>query len=83
MPVISKFYGILVYIYQEVRGHHNELHIHVKYNEYEMLISIDGKILEGRLYKKQKKLIDACIVIHEEELKDKENLKKLKLPACQ
>ena len=69
MPIVSQFYGILVYMYQELGGHHNEPHIHVKYNEYEMSITITGKVLEGKLPKKQKKLLDAWIAIHEDELK--------------
>ena len=43
MPVISHFYGILIYMYAELGGHHNEPHIHVKYNEYEMSITIKGE----------------------------------------
>lgn len=30
MPLISQFYGILVYMYKEIGGHHNIPHIHVK-----------------------------------------------------
>ena len=69
MPVISQFYGILVYMYREIGGHHNEPHIHVKYNEYEMSITIDGKELSGNLPTKQKKLVDAWIELHIEELR--------------
>jgi len=64
LPIISQFYGILVYIYQEIDGYHNEPHIHIKYNEYEMSMSINGKVLGGRLPRKQKKLVDAWIAIH-------------------
>lgn len=35
MPVISQFYGILIYMYREIGGHHNEPHVHIKYNEYD------------------------------------------------
>ena len=31
MPVISQFYGILIYMYRELGGHHKQPHIHVKY----------------------------------------------------
>ncbi len=30
MPLISQFYGILIYLYKELGGHHNKPHIHVK-----------------------------------------------------
>lgn len=68
MPLISQFYGILIYMYLEIGGHHNEPHIHVKYNEYEMSISIKGKHLDGKLPRKQMKLVDAWIELHAEEL---------------
>lgn len=68
MPIISQFFGIIIYMYREIGGHHNEPHIHVKYNEYEMSITIKGKILNGKLPHKQKKLLDAWIILHEEEL---------------
>ena len=35
MHLFSQFYGILIYLYKELGGHHNKSHIHVKYNEYE------------------------------------------------
>ena len=60
MPVISQFYGILIYMYREIGGHHNE---------YEMSINIKGKVLNGKIPKKQKKLVDAWITLHTEELK--------------
>jgi hypothetical protein len=68
MPIISQFFGILIYMYREIGGHHNEPHIHVKYNEYEMSITIKGKILNGKLPNKQQKLLDAWLILHQEEL---------------
>ncbi len=60
MPVISQFYGILIYMYREIGGHHNEPHIHIKYNKFEMSITINGKILNGRIPKKTEK-ISGCM----------------------
>ena len=68
MPIISQFYGILVYMYREIGGHHNHPHVHIKYNEYEMSITLKGKKLNGNLPIKQKKLVDAWIELHQEEL---------------
>lgn len=68
MPIISQFYGILIYMYRELGGHHNEPHIHIKYNEYEMSMTITGKVLNGKLPRKQQKLVEAWICLHEEEL---------------
>ena len=69
MPLISQFYGILIYIYKEIGGHHNEPHIHVKYNEYEMSMTLECKFLNGSMPKKQKRLIEAWIELHKEEIK--------------
>lgn len=69
MPIISQFYGILIYMYREIGGHHNEPHIHIKYNEYEMSITLEGKELTGSIPRRQKKLVDAWIELHQEELR--------------
>ena len=68
MPLISQFYGILIYLYKEVGGYHNEPHIHIKYNEYEMSMTLDGKILDGNIPNKQKKIVEAWRLVHEDEL---------------
>ena len=65
----THLYGILIYLYKEIGGHHNQPHIHIKYNEYEMSMTLDGKILEGNLPNKQKKIVEAWRVVHEDELK--------------
>lgn len=74
MPLISHFYGILIYIYKELGGHHKEPHIHIKYNEYEMSITCDGIILQGKIPKKQEKLVLAWIEIHKDEIKSSWNV---------
>lgn len=68
MPLISQFYGILIYLYKEIGGHHNKPHIHVKYNEYEASFSLNGDIIDGYLPPKQLKLVQAWIEIHKDEL---------------
>ncbi|MBO5348494.1 MAG: DUF4160 domain-containing protein [Clostridia bacterium] len=68
MPLISQFYGILIYIYKEIGGHHKEPHIHIKYNEYELSMSLKGEILDGYLPKRQMKLLEAWYELHSEEL---------------
>ena len=69
MPLISQFYGILIYMYRELGGHHNKPHIHIKYNEYEMSMTLEGKKINGNIPRKQKKLVDAWIELHKDELK--------------
>lgn len=69
MPVISQFYGILIYLYRELTGQHNTPHIHAQYGEYELSISFDGNILAGNFPNKQRKLVEAWVALHEDELK--------------
>lgn len=68
MPVISHFYGILIYIYLELGGHHHKPHIHAKYGEYEISITLDGECINGNMPAKQIKLIVAWMEIHKDEL---------------
>lgn len=68
MPLISQFYGILIYLYKELGGHHHKPHIHIKYNEYEASFFLNGTILNGNLPAKQLKLVQAWIEIHRDEL---------------
>ena len=74
MPIISQFYGIIIQMFFNEKWRHNQPHIHVKYNEYKAVYNLDGNMLEGKLPKKQRKLIEAWIYIHEEELKSLWNI---------
>lgn len=68
MPELSRFYGIVIrMIYLDI-AQHNKPHIHVFYGEYEASIGIDGELLAGSLPVKQLKLVEAWLVIHEDEL---------------
>lgn len=69
MPIISQFYGIIIKMYfKEGERHHGE-HIHIFYNEYNAVYSIEGNLLKGNLPLKQRKMVEAWIAIHEIELK--------------
>ncbi|MDM8569401.1 DUF4160 domain-containing protein [Thiotrichales bacterium HSG1] len=68
-PSISIFYGIIIYMYFMDNKQHNLPHIHVKYQEYEVVISIPkGDVLEGNIPKSKMKLLQAWIEIHKDEL---------------
>ena len=69
MPALSMFYGIIVRMQSEKGGKHNSPHIHAIYGDEEIVIALDGEILEGSFPKKQLKLLEAWMAIHEEELK--------------
>ena len=59
MPIISQFYGILIYIYREVNSKHNLPHFHAQYAEYESVYDFEGNRIEGELLRKQTKLVEA------------------------
>jgi hypothetical protein len=68
MPIISQFYGILIYLYRELNGQHNKPHIHAQYGDFEMSVSFEGEIIVGSFPNKQRKLVEAWVALHEDEL---------------
>jgi len=69
MPLISMFYGIIIRMYLLDNQHHNLPHIHAKYAEFEVSISIEsGEILAEELPRKQLRLGQAWIELHRDEL---------------
>ena len=65
MPVLSIFYGIIVRMYREQGGKHNMPHIHAEYSGEEIVMALDGTILEGGFPKNKLKLLEACISVVE------------------
>lgn len=68
MPVLSTFFGIIVRMYKELGGKHNIPHIHAEYSGEEIVVALDGTILEGSFPKNKLKLLDAWMEIHREDL---------------
>lgn len=69
MPTISMFYGILITILYEDSDRHHLPHIYVRYQGAKASVSInDGEILAGNIPPKQRKLIQAWIELHRDEL---------------
>lgn len=69
MPTISMFYGILVSMYALDMEKHHAPHIHVRYNEFKVVLGIpEGELLEGSLPSRQMKLVQAWIELHRDEL---------------
>lgn len=69
MAVIAMFYGIIVSMYYFDTREHHRPHIHVKYQDQEVVLSIpEGEILEGMLKSGKLKLAQAWIEIHQDEL---------------
>ena len=69
MPVVSMFYGIIIYMYFQDTDKHHKPHIHAKYQEHEAVLTItDASVLEGSIPNKKLNLVKAWITIHEDEL---------------
>jgi len=69
MPAISMFYGLIVYMYLMDNKQHKLPHIHVKYQEHEVIVAIpDGEVLDGSIPNSEMKLLQAWIEIHKDEL---------------
>lgn len=68
MPILSRFYGIIIKMYFQQKEH-NPPHIHAIYGEYVAVISInDFKVLEGELPKRDIWLVMEWMSIHKDEL---------------
>lgn len=70
MPTLSMFYGIIIRMYNEKGGQHNKPHIHAEYQGAEIVIALDGEILENKekFPRNKLKLIEAWMEIHSDEL---------------
>ncbi len=69
MPVISRFYGIIIRMYF-LQSEHNPPHIHAIYNDDVAAIDfMTGKVLEGHLPPKAMNMVQEWIAIHRNELK--------------
>jgi hypothetical protein len=69
VPVISMFYGVIVSLYYLDDKQHHLPHVHAKYQEDEVVVSIaDGEVLEGSLPPAKMRLLSAWLEIHRDEL---------------
>ena len=68
MPVLSRFFGIIVTMYHE-RGQHERPHFHARYGEYKASIAIDPPVvMAGSLPRRQERLVLAWAELHRDEL---------------
>ena len=66
MPEICRFYGIII---KMLIDDHVPPHFHVEYGEFKALINIKtGDVMDGEFPAKQLKLVQAWVILHEEEL---------------
>ena len=68
MPTLSMFYGIIIRMQSERGGRHHKPHIHCIYGDAEVVVALDGEVLEGEFPVRQMKLLSAWMVLHEDEL---------------
>ncbi len=68
MPTLSMFYGIIVRMHNEKGEKHHQPHIHCTHGEDEIVLSLDGTILEGAISKSKLKLLEAWVILHKDEL---------------
>jgi len=68
MPVISRFYGVVIKMYFR-QSEHNPPHIHAIYGEYIGVIDIKTReMIEGDLPKRALKMVQEWTGQHEDEL---------------
>ena len=68
MPIISKFFGIIIRMYYD---EHNPPHIHVEYQKHKAVIDFSGNILKGGLSSRTAiKLVREWIDIHLTDLEE-------------
>ena len=66
MPLISSFYGILIFMYW---NEHAPPHFHAKYGDFEALINIkDFSLMEGKLPPKAFGLVIEWAALHQDQL---------------
>lgn len=66
MPGISRFFGIVIYMY--ANDHGPVKHFHAEYNGHWAKYSFDGDLIKGGLPRKQERLVLAWAEIHREDL---------------
>ena len=66
---VEYVFGIVVYMYRELGGKHKPPHVHAMFSGDEIVVSLEGEILEGSIPKSKLKLLLAWMEIHKDELR--------------
>lgn len=75
MPIISRFFGILIYIYWR---EHEPAHFHAKYGSDDIIVEIETGKVTGKISKRALSMIQEWRKIHKEELMNDWELAKQK-----
>jgi len=67
MPIISRFYGIIIAMYF---NDHNPPHFHAKYSGYEAMFDFAGNLIEGELPKRATQFVREWLLLHNRELEE-------------
>ena len=70
MPEISVFFGIVISMFAD---DHNPPHFHIRYGDYEAIVTIDGAIVKGNMPGKVLKRVFAWMDEHHAELHENWN----------
>ena len=78
MPVISRFYGIIIRMYF-LQKEHNPPHIHAIYNEDGAAIDfMTGEVIEGQLPTKAMAMVKEWVAMHKDTLMEMWNTQEFK-----
>ncbi|RMF87757.1 MAG: DUF4160 domain-containing protein [Nitrospirae bacterium] len=77
MPEISRFLGIVIYMYYR---DHTPAHFHAVYGEYEVTVEIESGVVRGEFPPRALKLVLEWYALHKTELADNWRLARKKLP---
>ena len=70
MPELSRFFGIVIRMFVEVGGPHHRPHFHAYYQAQSAVFSIDTiECLGGSFPTAQRRLVEAWVEIHRDELR--------------
>ncbi len=65
MPILSRFYGIVVFMnYRD----HDPPHFHARYGEHEVIVEIESGIVTGHFPRRALRLLADWIELHQSEL---------------
>lgn len=70
MPELCRFDGVFVYMYSEPNSPHKLPHIHAEYQGQQVVVALDGTVLEGDLPSKKLRKLLVWMEIREEALYD-------------
>ncbi len=69
MPEITRFFGIIIRMFEETGERHHTPHFHAYYQDDVIIYSIDPvDVIAGKLPKRQQRLVEAWAEIHKQDL---------------